>query len=97
MRIVETYDIENFGKVAKVYAKLKDIVYLGRDGRYKLSCDRCCFNKLMNAHVTRQRFCSMCRSHIENIDIKYSDSRETIYFVRLTAINKKINYENTKA
>lgn len=88
MRIDETYDIENFGKVAKVRAKIIDIVYLGRDNRYRFSCDKCCFNKPMDTNITRQRLCSMCRSHIEDRDIKYPDSIETIYFVRLTATNK---------
>lgn len=88
MRIDETYDIENFGKVAKIRAKIIDIVYLGRDNIYKFSCDRCCFNKLMNTYITRQRFCGICRSYIEDRDIKYPDSIETIYFVRLTATNK---------
>lgn len=88
MRIDETYDIENFGKVAKVRAKIIDIVYLGRDNRYRFSCDRCCFNKLTYTYIIRQRFCSICRSYIEDRDIKYPDSVETIYFVRLTAINK---------
>lgn len=89
MRIVETYDIENFGKVAKVYAKLNDIVYLGRDNRYKVSCDICCF-KPINVHIKNysKRFCNMCTCYMKERDIESLNSMETIYFIRLTATNK---------
>lgn len=88
MRIVETFDVENFGKVAKISAKIIDIAYQGRDGRYKVSCDRCCFNKSINTcKKRRKRFCTECRVYIEERDINCLDSMETIYFVRLTATN----------
>lgn len=84
MRIVETYDIENFGKVAKVSAKIEDIVYVGRDGQYKVSCSRCCFN---STNVKRS-FCYKCYAYVNDRDDTDLNNSETIYFVRLTATNK---------